>query len=88
MSENTPTSDQRLAHRKGGDMTPRERLGQELYDLSDTVYIDDLTEQELAGIVALFRQAYDRVTPANVIYLKPRAVRSRKRVRGASPGAP
>jgi hypothetical protein len=61
-------------------MTSRERLSREreLFDLSDAVFVDDLTEQELAGIVALFRQAYDRVTPANVIYLKPRAVRNRK----------
>jgi hypothetical protein len=60
-------------------MTYRDRLGQELFVLSDTVGVDELTEQELAGMVALFRQAYDRVTPANVIYLKPRAVpRNRK----------
>jgi hypothetical protein len=26
-------------------MTPRERLGQELFDLSDTVGVDELTEQ-------------------------------------------
>jgi hypothetical protein len=55
-------------------MTPRDRLSKELYDLSHTISVDDLTEQELAGMVALFRQARDRVTPANVIYLKPRAV--------------
>jgi hypothetical protein len=63
-------------------MTSRERLSREreLFVLSDAVFVDDLTEQELAGIVALFRQAYDRVTPANVIYLRPRAVsRNRKR---------
>jgi hypothetical protein len=55
-------------------MTPRDRLSQELYDLSETVSADDLTQQELADMVALFRHALARVTPANVIYLKPRAV--------------
>jgi hypothetical protein len=63
-------------------MTPRERLSQEqeLFDLSETVGIDELTEQELADMVALFRIARARITPANVIYLKPRAVpRNRKR---------
>jgi hypothetical protein len=60
-------------------MTPHDRLSQELYDLSDQVSADDLTEQELADMVASFRQARDRLTPANVIYLKPRAVqRNRK----------
>ena len=60
-------------------MTPHDRLSQELYDLSHQVSADDLTEQELADIVAPFRQAHARITPANVIYLKPRAVRNRKR---------
>jgi hypothetical protein len=55
-------------------MTSRERLSRELYDISDTVSADDLTEQELADMVALFRTARARVAPANVIYLKPRAV--------------
>jgi hypothetical protein len=61
-------------------MTPRDRLSRELYVLSDAVHVDDLTEQELADIVAPFRQAHARITPDNVIYLKPRAVpRNRKR---------
>jgi hypothetical protein len=61
-------------------MTPRDRLSRELYVLSDTVTADDLTEQELADMVALFRTASARVIPANVIYLKPRAApRNRKR---------
>jgi hypothetical protein len=60
-------------------MTSRARLSEELYGLTAQVRADDLTEQELADMVALLRQARDRLTPANVIYLKPRAVqRNRK----------
>jgi hypothetical protein len=55
-------------------MTPRDRLSRELYVLSDAVRVDDLTEQELEDIVAPIRQAHARITPDNVIYLKPRAV--------------
>jgi hypothetical protein len=59
-------------------MTARKRLSEELHDIMKTFGPKELSDQELADMVALLRPIRDRLTPANVIHLKPRAVRNRK----------
>jgi hypothetical protein len=59
-------------------MTPRDQLLWEVRDIMTDVTPSDLTDHELANMVALLQPIRDRLTPANVIHLKPRAVRNRK----------
>jgi hypothetical protein len=48
-------------------MTPRERLVSEVRHIMHKIGRDELTDQELADMLAVVRPARERLTPANVI---------------------